>query len=187
MTNEYHPIVEVDESGVPIGPLDYNKAHPQKQTTLGISHLTTNILIFKNPSRDRVLLSLRGKEVLRPDRWDISAGGHAVWLTSQSRAQTPEEAAYKELDEELFSNSGIPKGLRLEQISSFWKRTRLNDQEFTHLFAGIYSGPFTPNPKEVAEIRFLGVEEALRDISKYPILYTTSVAICLNRFIEARK
>jgi len=186
MKNKYPPIVRVDESGFPIGPVDYREAHPQDQTVQGIPHLGSTMFIFESPSQERVLLSLRGEKVSGSGKWDSSAGGHTIWLERKNRAQTPIETAYREVNEELFSDSGIPQGLRLEQISSFWKQTRPNDHEYVHLFAGIYAGPFRTNPEEVAEVRFFTVKGTLQNLSQHPSSYTSSVGVCLREYMKAR-
>lgn len=175
---EYPPIVQVDEAGNPIGPLNYSDAHSQ-----GIAHMTAAALLF-NKTRKKILLSLRGN-VTRGGVWDASAGGHASWLTN--RAETPDEIIYREGTEELFYENVWPEELVLARRASFWKQTRPTDREFAYLFDGIYDGPFFPNPEEVSEVRFFGVDETIRDIENNPERYTRSLGVFLKKYIEVQQ
>ena len=180
---KYPPIVKVDEHGKVVGPISYRKAHPLDINTSGPRHTTTNILIFKDSTCKKVLISLRSN-IFMGNRWDSSAGGHILWINEKGKAATPEETAYKEVNEELFSGKGVPKDLRLEEICTFWKRTRLNDHELVHLFSGIYNGQLNHNSKEVSKVKFIGVDKLLKDTEKPSKNYTNSVGVCIRKYLE---
>ena len=78
--------------------------------------------------------------------WGISAAGHVT------RGQTDEEAVHRELREEL----GVDMPL------TFIKKFITGDDQETEraaLYKGISSGPFHPDAREVAEIKFFDPRE----------------------------
>ncbi len=178
-------IVQVDENGKAIGPVEYKIAHPKDETCEGIRHAVVSSLIFEDYSYKKVLLQKRGLIVATgKNKYDSSAGGHINWLVEENRADTPKNAVYKEINEELFSLKGIPKILKLEYLGAFHKRTRLNDPEFLHLFEGVYSGPFFQDNKEVSELRWEDMNFLLRDIKNNPDRYTRSLDFVLDKHLN---
>jgi len=177
----YPPIVRIDREGVPIGPITFKEGHRRMggEYEQELFHSTTNLLIYDTPLMERVLLQLR-QGVVGSGKWDASAGGHLDWLVEENRPMTPEECAQRELNEELFSEKGIPDELRLQACGSMWKRHDPNNQELTYLFRGIYPGPFNPND-EVADVQFVPFPGVLKDIYANPQNYTNNIRLCLER------
>ncbi len=100
----------------------------------------------------RYCLQLRSPQVPNyPSYWDASAGGHV------DAGETPEEAAYRELNEEL----GL-KNIPLKLIDKFYFQA---DEGRTYrYYANVYSGEIgaqtiTTNPDEVTDTRFFTSEE----------------------------
>ena len=183
---KYPPIVKVNLQGKPLGPITYRQGHPLKTETKGPRHTTTNILLFKDNSRKEVLISLRSN-IFMGGRWDSSAGGHIHWDVLGKCQENDKDTACREVNEELFSGKKLPSSLKLEKVGSFWKWTRPNDHEWVHLFAGVYKGPFFPNKKEVAKVRFIPVDLLLKNTQTYTGEFTRSVGVCIRKYLELTK
>ncbi len=178
---KHPPVVQVDDAGNIIGPIWFEEAHPKDKNEKGIRHATANTIIYSSPDKKQVLLQLRGGTAKKPDVWDCSAGGHIDWIPRENRASTPEETAYQEIDEELFSGKGIPSSMTLKKAGEFPKQTRPNDPEYVYLFESVYSGLFLTNPDEVREARFFDVDFLKQDIKQNPDKYTSSLRVYLER------
>lgn len=80
-------------------------------------------------------------------------------------------AAERRLDEEL----GI-KNARLRELDTFLYRAAfpngLAEHELDHVLLGEYSGPVQPDPMEIAQVRWIDLEELQRDLQAFPQWYT---------------
>jgi len=167
-------LYKLDESGNILGAVNYNIAHPRQESIQGIRHASINCLIFNNHERNKVLLSLRGKNVSRPNLWGDSASGNLVY------GDTPLEGIEGEVSEELFNNQSLPKDLRLKRVDSYSKSTRPNDREYSIYFEAIYNGSFNPGP-EVADSRFFDINWLRQDINDNPRKYTGTLKLQLEK------
>ncbi len=183
---KYPPIVHVDQIGKPIGPIDYQSAHPKDRNTQGIRHATVNCLLFKDDTLEEVLLTFRGVKVAAPGKWDVSAGGHLDWLINENRAEDPYHCMVREIGEELFAGSNLPKGLNIGRIGHYTRDTPANNPEFVHLYKGIFRGPFNPNIHEVADIRFVNVGALLKKEASDFNVYTRTLTYCLRCFFKGK-
>lgn len=186
MQEEYPPIVQVTDTGVVVGPVSYESAHPRDPNTPGIRHLTANVFVFEDNSYSRLLLTRRSGGIDRGGILNVCIGGNAIWLKNEQRAQTPPETAVNEL-EEIFYQTPIPESFGLRGLISFPKDLRINDPEYVHLFEGIYQGPFSLQPDEVSEAFFVNIEELLRDLEINPSKYVKSANFYLGKYLQTRK
>jgi len=182
MISQYPPIIEVDDYGNIVGPINYEDAHPQDQETGGVRHLTSNVLVFEDESCKRLLLTQRSKDISRSSTLNISVGGHGIWLNNEDRAQTPLETALMEMQEELFSGNSLPNGLKIDYVNSFRKDLRMNDLEYVHFYRTFFSGPFNPNAREVSRAFFEDIDFVLDDLLKNPCKYVKSAPLYLCQF-----
>ena len=91
----------------------------------------------------RLLLQLRSaSKDIQPNKWDTAVGGHLL------PGEEAEAAARREMREEL----GVAPG-RLEFLHRFLMRTPV-ETEWVTTFATVHDGPFSPNPGEIAALRF---------------------------------
>jgi len=187
MANKYPPIVQVDDFGKIIGPINYEVAHSEKE----IRHATVNIFLFGDHSYEKIMVSLRGYRVSGAGKWDSSAGGHINWLVDENRAATPEETIHAEIKEELFFNRKTPRELLngLELICAFPNDENQSNKEFTYLFRSVYPGPFFHNPDEVRELKFVGLGWLREDINKFSKYkkYTKNIEVCLTNYFLVQK
>jgi len=121
-------------------------------------HRAVGVVIFDDVGR--VLLQKRSMtKDMEPGLWSISSAGHVT------KGQTDEEAARRELKEEL----GIDAPL------TFWKKFISEEPDETErdvVYKSISSGPFHPNTEEVAEVRFFEIRELKLHIASRRIQLT---------------
>ena len=175
------PIVQVDDSGNVIDPIMYKDAHNAHRP---VRHATSHVLVFDSPRFERVLLQKRGGSADKPGAYDSSATGHIDWIVDEDRPMTPEETAFKEFSEELFHRRA-PQCISLEFITTCLKHTRPADREFNYIFRAVHPDPFHPNPNEVSEATFFGIDFLLEDIERNRLDYTDSVWHILSKYLEA--
>ena len=91
----------------------------------------------------RLLLQLRSaSKDIQPNKWDTAVGGHLL------PGEEAETAARREMMEEL----GVAPG-RLEFLHRFLMRTPV-ETEWVTTFSTVHDGPFSPDPGEIADLRF---------------------------------
>ena len=95
------------------------------------------------------------------------------------RGQSLAEAVSLRLAEEC----GIT-GASVAEMGSFVYRADfpngLTEYEFDHVFAGTYDGPFSPDPEEIAELRWVELPALHRDLLAHPDLYAAWFAPALD-------
>ena len=91
----------------------------------------------------RLLLQLRSaSKDIQPNKWDTAVGGHLL------PGEEAEAAARREMAEEL----GVAPD-RLILLHRFLMRTPV-ETEWVTTFSTIHDGPFSPDPGEIAGLRF---------------------------------
>ncbi|MBR9703989.1 NUDIX domain-containing protein [Candidatus Pacearchaeota archaeon] len=184
MKKHFPPIVYVEDDGLTIGPISYEVAHAQtNDSNIGFRHLTANTFVFEDSKYERILLTKRSMGIHRQGVLNVCVGGHAIWSEELRRAQTPNETASAELNEELFHEVSPPQ-LSLEAVCSFKKNLKKEDPEYVHLFKTIHSGPFFPNPLEVSETFFARIDHIKRDVENSPDIYVSSARLYLDRLLH---
>ncbi len=112
------PLVATDEHGKEAYPLDFETIHSR-----GILHRAVHIEITKGA--DEYLILTRAD-----DRYEI-LGGHVDWLTGANRSESYEEAAIREVTEELNlqENWGRPEAeIALRLLPRLTECDRINNQ-----------------------------------------------------------
>lgn len=160
-------VVLVDESDTPQGTMEKLEAHQK-----GALHRAFSVLTFN--SKREVLLQRRamGK---------YHSGG--LWTnTCCSHPQPKEkvmEAAHKRLQEEMGFNCPLIPAFQ------FIYRAELDrgliENEYDHVFFGIYSGKPKPNPSEVMDFRYVSVSDLKKEIQETPEQFTAWFKIILDR------
>ncbi len=114
-----------------------------------------NVFIFKDSSFKELLSKKRRWWMRFPNKLADCAGAIPYNLSY-------EETACKELQEELFHNTSLPK-IKLKKIAEF-KDISIKPFTYNHLFIGAYPGPFSPSPFEVKELSFISTEKIKEDL-----------------------
>jgi len=152
-------VVLVNENDQETGTMDKMEAHRK-----GVLHRAFSIFIFDNDGR--MLLQQRA-----PDKYH---GAH-LWTNACCSHPLPgekvEEAATRRLEEELGFITPLKK------IFSFVYRADVEndliEHEFDHVFAGQFSGNIIPNKNEVADVKYMDMNEIRKDIDQNPDHFTS--------------
>jgi len=128
----------------------------------GLLHRAVSVLIFN--SEGKMLLQQRAADKYHsPLLWANAC------CTHPKVGESVQQCAKRRLLEEL----GISTELNL--AFSFVYRADVGnglvEHEYDHVYIGSSDGPFEPNPREVASLRFVGKPELERDIRLNPKLY----------------
>jgi isopentenyl-diphosphate delta-isomerase type 1 len=141
----------------------------------GILHRAFSIFIFNN--KNQLLLQKRSKfKLLWPLYWSNSCCSHP------QKVENIKEAAQKRLKEEL----GFICQLQL--IGSFQYQAQYknigSENELSSVLIGEYDEKVIPNLKEVASLKWIGLEKLQKDIKKNPRKYTPWLKIGLGKVLE---
>lgn len=148
----HKPIQIVDKSGKFAGLVKSPKDALLKQQIRLVSRV-----IISNENGHYLLQKRAEGMFIYPGFWDSSAAGHV------DEGETPEEAAYRELLEEI----GI-KNINLQEIGRFYSEmTEVNgytSKIYSHIFHGEYNNSLTElilDPAEVSEVKWFSRSDIL--------------------------
>jgi isopentenyl-diphosphate delta-isomerase len=163
MLTEY--VVLVDERDRTVGSEEKLRAHRD-----GRLHRAFSIFVF-NPRQELLLQRRALSKYHSGGLWSNTCCGHPR-LGEQTKA-----AARRRLREEM----GF--ACDLEESFSFLYRAELDDRiiehEIDHVFIGNFSGEPDPNPQEVAEFQWLGLDELRHAIKAQPEAFTCWMRVAL--------
>lgn len=136
-------------------------------------HRYVNVLVFN--SEGKILVQQRShKKAAGPLRFDTSVGGML------SAGQSYEEAAYKEMGEEL----GIESPLTF--ITKFAEQIDGKTTAFGGLFVTCHDGPYSNWEKEAERLEFMEIEEAEKLMERFPYLFTPGFIHALKEYLKAQ-
>lgn len=125
----------------------------------GLQHRAVHVLVFNR--RGEVLLQRRsGEKDRHPHLWDSSASGHV------DAGETYDQAALRELKEEIGLCPPAPP-TRLFKLPACSE----TDQEFVWVYSCEAEGPFTLNPSEISEGRWLAPAEVDTWLQNQPEIF----------------
>lgn len=165
----------VDASGAVIGTASWDELHEN-----GLLHVTAAVILFKDSSKQEVLLQRRSMSVKQmPGLLQHAAGGHVV------SGKTPDEGVRMELQEELFHEQELPE-IELRKVTHFHQHDIPGNCEILHIYEGFYDGPFSPSPHELSgEPFWVDWEQLLLDIKEHPEKYTASFLMVLEEYLRS--
>jgi isopentenyl-diphosphate delta-isomerase type 1 len=132
----------VDAQGRVLGRATRGECHSDK------SLLHRAVHVFVLDRQGRIFLQKRSMlKRIQPGRWDASVGGHV------DPGETPEQAAVREMDEEL----GV-SGVELELLHEYVWRSPV-ESELVRTFRCSCEGPFRLKADEIDEGRFFSLDE----------------------------
>ena len=159
---EYLDIVDDDDAVI-------RKATWKEMMDKRLLHRASNIFVFN--SKGQLFLHRRADNLsLYPGLWDVKFGGSA------RSGETYEEAAERELLEE--ANITRPKLVKLFRLKFRSKENNVNRE----VFKCVYDGPIKLDRSEVAEGRFVKVEEAKKMLTEGKL--SPSAANVFNEFLR---
>ncbi|MFQ6009871.1 MAG: isopentenyl-diphosphate Delta-isomerase [Candidatus Aenigmatarchaeota archaeon] len=164
-------VILVDRDDNEIGSMEKIEAHKNG----GTLHRAFSVFIFN--SEGKMLLQRRALS-----KYHFSGLWTNTCCSHPRKGETTEEAAHRRLVEECGFDTG------LKEITSFIYQAdsdgELSEHEFDHVFIGNYEGEIKPNPEEIAEIKWVTIDELKEDVSNNPQNYTPWFKIVLDKVIE---
>lgn len=151
-------VIIVDRSDNEIGAGEKIKVHLE-----GKLHRALSVFIFN--ADDELLLQ---KRVL--DKYHSGGLWSNTCCSHPSPGEPIEKAAHRRLKEEMGFDCD------LKEVFSFIYHVKfdndITEHEFDHVFIGKFDEPPEPNPEEVSDWKWVGLEELKQDIKRNPANYT---------------
>lgn len=164
-------LILVDENDNEIGYEEKVRAHLGE----GKLHRAFSIFIFND--KNELLLQKRNKEkMLWGEFWTNTCCSHP------RKGESLEEATHRRLMEEMGFDCELKEIFRFPYQAKF--KDVGSEKEIDHVFVGRYNGPVKPDPKEVADWKWISIKELKKDIEKNPDNYTPWFKISLNKVLE---
>lgn len=142
---DFTKVILVDEHDHELGTIEKLEAHRQ-----GLLHRAFSVFIFNNDGK--MLLQRRAlSKYHSPGLWTNACCSHPA------PGEPTHQAANRRLEEEMgFS-------CELMHLGAFTYKTQfdngLTENEFDHVFLGLYSGKISPNKEEVDEFKWSSINE----------------------------
>ena len=164
-------VILVDERDNKIGLMEKMEAHQK-----GLLHRAFSVFVL-NSNGDLMMQQRAHHKYHSGGLWTNTCCSHP------RDGEGEEEAAHRRLQEEMGFDCEVRK------VFDFIYRAELDkgmtEHEFDHLFIGDYNGVPQINPDEVADCKWMSIEEVERDLVNHPEKYTAWFRIIFERFVEA--
>lgn len=168
MKSYVEKVILVNEKDEQIGTMEKIEAHEK-----ALLHRAFSVFVFNE--NNELLLQQRALEKYHsPGLWTNTCCSH------QRVGETNIEAGMRRLEEEL----GFTTNLK-DSISFIYKApfdNGLTEHEFDHILIGNYNEDPKPNPEEVAEFKWMKLEDVQKDMAKNPEIYTEWFKIIFDKY-----
>ena len=142
----------------------------------GLWHRASNVLLFDHDGRLHIQRRAAGKDVW-PNAWDISVGEHL------QPGETFEQAAQRGLAEELSVYNVVLTAVGdMVRAQIEIPELDIRDFEMQQSFRGVYAGPITSDPAEVADVKLITLDALARAITAKPNDFTPWLRSRLRAF-----
>lgn len=176
-------VIRTDRDGRELGLLDAMEAHTGK----GTLHKAFSVYVF-TPDRKKILIQQRSqKKMLWPGAWANTCCSHP------RSGETPEDAGARRLRDELGAECPLTVSgnyvYRAEYAgppsAEATGGRRGVEHEFVTLLVGIAGENLKlhPNPDEVAEAKWISLEELTKDLKENSSQYAPWLSLGLQRII----
>lgn len=166
-------VILVNERDEELGTMEKMQAHER-----GILHRAISIFLF-NDKAEMLLQQRATGKYHSGDLWTNACCSHP------RPGEAPGTAAVRRLREEL----GIETTLK--KVFDFVYRADLDngltEHEFDHVFVGQYNGAVRPNPSEIKDYCYKGMEEIEQSLLTHPHKYTIWFQLAFPRILEIQK
>jgi len=161
-------VILVNEQDEQIGLMGKQEAHEK-----ALLHRAFSVFVF-NDANQMMLQQRALQKYHSPGLWTNTCCSH------QREGESNIEAGIRRLQEEM----GFTTALR-ETTSFVYKApfdNGLTEHEYDHILIGSYNGEPNLNPDEVADWKWMDVEDVKKDILQNPELYTAWFKIIFEKF-----
>ena len=166
-------VILVDINDTPVGSMDKIEAHRK-----ALLHRAFSVFIFNSKG-----------EMLLQQRADKKYHSGGLWTNACCSHHAPGEdtlsAASRRLKEELGFTTPLVKAFTFSYRTDF--ENGLTENEFDHVFTGVYDGRIVADRDEVKNYQYLPLEEIEKSITDEPGKFTSWFVIAfprIKRFIQ---
>tara|TARA_B100001113_G_C21032302_1_gene588524 strand:- start:238 stop:768 length:531 start_codon:yes stop_codon:yes gene_type:complete len=164
-------VILVDKLDNQLGLMPKMEAHLK-----GVLHRAFSVIIFN--SKGEVLLQKRASTKYHtPNLWSNTCCSH------QRQDENNIDAGKRRLKEEMGFITD------LHNFDSFIYKVEfsngLTEHENDHILLGVYDGIPNPNPDEVDEWKWIGVNKLVTDIKNNPEIYTAWFKIIMDKYSQS--
>lgn len=163
-------VILVNQNDEKIGLMPKQEAHEK-----ALLHRAFSVFIFND--KNELMLQQRAHDKYHsPGLWTNTCCSH------QRDGESNIEAGKRRLQEEM----GFVTDLK-ESISFIYKApfdNGLTEHEYDHILTGSYNGQPNINPDEVAEWKWMAMEDVKKDIEKNPSTYTEWFKIIFDKYYQ---
>jgi len=160
-------VVLVDKKGRVKGYKEKQEAHIFPASL----HKAISVLVF---DKNKVLIQKRSKY---KKTWPL------FWANTCCSHPRKGESFQKAAERRLFEEMGIRT--KLKRVFRIIYKTKFDDNwgenEYDWVFIGEYKGKVNPDPKEIAEYKWIDLKDLKKDIIKNPLIYAPWFKIILKR------
>lgn len=163
-------LILVDRKDIPQGFGEKMEVHQK-----GLRHRAFSVMIYNK--RGQLLIQKRADcKYHSSGLWANSCCGHP------RPGENTQQAAQRRLMEELGFTCPMHPVTQVSYTLNL--EDGLSENETTHVFSGIYDGPFTPNVEEVSEFSWQMPEAILTHCRYEPSLYSRWFRLYLFKYFE---
>jgi len=122
-----------------------------------------------------VIFSLDKKKMLTTRRAKIKPTWGEYWSNAVCSHPYPEESYQDAAERRIFEELGFRTPLT--EILKFSYSAEMDNKiwgecELDHVFIGYYDGPVSPDPNEVSEYKWVGIDDLKKELKENPNKYT---------------
>ena len=165
-------VILVDEADREIGTMEKLAAHENG----GTRHRAFSVFIFDAQGRWLLQQRAAGKYHFA-ELWTNACCSHP------RPGETTAAAAHRRLKEELGFDCPLSEHFSFEYKAAS-PTGGLTEHEVDHVFTGVYAGEMTPNPEEVAAVRWVTPAELADEVRQHPDRFTPWFKIASERVRE---
>jgi isopentenyl-diphosphate delta-isomerase len=141
----------------------------------GVLHRAFSVFVFND--RNELMLQQRAFDKYHsPGLWTNTCCSH------QRDGEDTIEAGKRRLEEEMGFTTDLKEIMSFIYKAPF--ENGLTEHEFDHILTGYYKGVPEINPYEVADWKWMALEEVKKDIAVQPHLYTAWFRIIFDKFYQ---
>lgn len=143
----------------------------------GLIRRVSRVLLFNQ--NEELLIHKRSAHGSLSNRWNQSASGHV------DEGETYEQAAYRELEEEL----GLTD-IKLKEVDYFYNEetaTGRRSPKFNKVYVGAYNNqPISPDSGEISEVKWISSQDLNAWITKKPEDFCEAFIKTWQRYINSK-
>lgn len=158
-------VILVNEQDEPVGRIEKLEAHQK-----ALLHRAISVFIFNQ--KGEMLLQQRAR-----DKYHSALLWTNACCSHPSPDETTEDAAIRRLQEEMGFNTSLEHRFRFTYRTHF--ENGLTEHEVDHVFVGTYDGPVVPDPGEVADFKYIAMDELKQLVDQEPEVFTSWFKIAL--------